>query len=295
MKVSPLWLACLVVLLVGPSRGLAAPGYRFESYGDSLTAGFLSDANLTSPPPLKQVSKIISDLAMFLLTQKPEYTEPHHARAKAWPNQLADLLRKDGTAVDLVNNAVSGSASWDLSSQLVASGSDSTAFFFSGHNDICENTEPVADLADRFERSFEEAISRWDAGHMGSKAVVLPVSRIDRVFATLKGHVWFKSQAANYRCEDCWKKFFPYCPSFYRMHKDGTLRDFIEPRVEAMNAALERVVDKWNRTSKANAFYFLKDVHEVAFRPDYFSIDCYHLGSYGQSELGLSVRKAGHF
>lgn len=279
-----------------PSLAHGSPDMKIESYGDSITAGFLSGESLTTPPPLKIISKIISDLAMFAITDKSQYTSTHHAPLNAWPNQIAEILRKDGSQVTLMNRSVSGSASWDLTGQLVPGvGGDRIAYFFSGNNDICENSEPVASLVQRFEQQFDAALAQWDASHTGSRAYLVPVPRLDRVFSTLRGFVWYKGGQGSYRCEDCWKKFFPYCPSFYRMEKDGKLKDFMEPRVNAMNHALERMADKWNRSSKGNVFVMLPNVHDVAFKPEYFSIDCYHPSAFGQRELGEAIFKASSF
>lgn len=107
--------------------------------------------------------------------------------------------------------------------------------------------------------------------------------------------MWYQGKTSQYRCEDSWKKFFPYCPSFYKMMKENTLQDFIESRTQAMNAALVTLVDKWNRDSKSNAFQFLTQVPGTELRPEFFSVDCYHMGPYGQTQFAESVFHAAYF
>lgn len=129
MRFVAAWIGLLILV---PGLALGSPGFRLETYGDSLTAGFLSNTSLMTPPPLKDISKIISDLAMFKLTDLVQYIEPHQSRTLAWPSQLAEILRKDGSRVEVENRAVSGSTSADLQSQLVPTGTDVRALFFSG-------------------------------------------------------------------------------------------------------------------------------------------------------------------
>jgi hypothetical protein len=290
MRRANFWLGLLFLV---PGLAVAAPGHRIETYGDSLTAGFLSETSLLSPPPLKEISGIVSDLIMYRLTEQDEYLASHHAPKRAWPYQLAEHLRQDGSIVDLQNKAISGTAAVDLVNQLVAPSADATAFFFTGHNDLCENPEPVDELIAHFEVEYDSALAKWDASHTGSTAYLMPVSRIDQVYDTMRGHVWYQGKQGQYSCEDNWKKFFPYCPSFYRMLKEGKLEAFIVARSDAMNLALQRLVEKWNRASKSNTFLFL--TMEVKFTKEFFSVDCYHLGKGGQAWLGEAVFKKLYF
>ncbi len=281
------WACLFCGLVAGPA--LAAPGYRMEAYGDSLTAGFLSDMNVTEPPALSVISKVMSDLAMFHVTVGHSFLMPHENRNLAWPNQVAEMLRRDGSQVELQNHAVTASLVSDLTTQLVHGGTDVRAFFFSGHNDLCADQGPVETLVQNFTKSLDATLSQWDATHRNSRAHLIPVSRIDKVYSALKGYVWHHGTVSQYRCEDSWTKFFPYCVSFSRMEKKGTLQEFIQSRTEAMDAAMVSLVDKWNRTSKSNVFEWLPGVPGVEFVPEYFSVDCYHLGPAGQAQFAKSV------
>ncbi len=273
---------------------LASSGYRLETYGDSLTAGFLSHLSLMNPPSLKDIGKIMSDGAMFRLTGEGHYIAAHEDKKRAWPNQLADILRRDGSVVEVENHAVTASKAGDLKSQLVEQGSGALAFFFSGHNDLCDNPAAVEDLVAGIIQGFDRALSKWDATHSGSRAILIPMARVDKVFATLKGHVWYHGKT-EYRCEDSWNKFFPYCMGFARKAKDGTLEEFVKPRSEALDLAMSVLVDKWNHRSKFNSFEIMLGALSTDFLAEYFSVDCYHLGPNGQAKFAQLIHDSGRY
>jgi hypothetical protein len=89
-----------------------------EAYGDSLTAGFLSNTDLTAPPNLDGVSQIMSDLVMYKMTSNPKYLEPHQKPELAWPQVLAGLLANEMGPLTVGNYAVSGAHTSDLLSQV---------------------------------------------------------------------------------------------------------------------------------------------------------------------------------
>ena len=233
---------------------------------------------------------------MFGLTAQYDYLEPHHARTLAWPNQVAERLRRDGSLVDVQNRAVTASIVGELPDQLVSGlRADVNALFWSGHNDLCLNPAAADAFVERFARELDAAVAKWDATHVSSRAHFIPVSRIDKVYAVLKGHVWHQGTTSQYRCEDSWTKFFPYCLEFSRRVKDGSMEDYIRTRTEAMDAAMTKLADKWNRQSKSNVFDVLTSVPGVEFRPEYFSVDCYHLSAAGQAQFAQAVFDAGRF
>jgi len=283
----------LALFWLASQCALGQPGHKLEAYGDSLTAGFLADTNLTSPTALKDVSKALSDLAMFFFTGDFKYAQQHHRPDLAWPAKLAERLRADGSSVDLINRGVSGSSVAGLLDQLVDRNEDVGALFFSGHNDICENPKPADQVIREFEADYDSVLARWDQTHTGSRAYLMAVTRVDKVFVALQGVNWGKK--STYRCEDSWRKFFPYCPSYYKMLKEGTLVSFLQPRIDGMNAALEKLVDKYNRESKSNRFEYLGKVTDLDFVPNFFAFDCYHLSAAGQDRIAENIFRNTYF
>lgn len=282
--------------LLGSLSSVHAAQVRIETYGDSISAGFMAGMSVTAPPPLKTISKAISDMAMFLITDKPDYIQNLHAPQAAWPAQLVGILKQSGVDAVLQNHAISGTESWALSGQVVdGAGAKTDAYFFVGPNDFCENGDSADALAKKYEQNVDSTLAKWDASHDQSQAFLVPVPRVDQVYATLKGFVWYRGAKSAYKCEDSWRKFFPYCPSYNKMLKEGTLEAHIKPRVEAMNVALDRLALKWGKASQKNTFRYLPHVHDVSFRPEYFSVDCYHLSPFGQSEMAKAIYKSAYF
>src|SRR5688572_18811663 len=126
----------LVAALTLGSTAMAAD-LRMETYGDSLTAGFLSHTSVLDAPPLTQIEKIMSSLALFKITKNISHLEKHETRSFAWPALVGKSLSED---LELVNLAVSGAKSPELLKQVTKAGETKTktiAFFFIGHNDLC--------------------------------------------------------------------------------------------------------------------------------------------------------------
>ncbi len=285
----------LGILFLVPQLALANPGHKLEAYGDSLTAGFLAGTNVTAPPTLKGFSKILSDLAMFSLTTDFKYAQPYLRPDLAWPAKLAERLRADGSTVDLVNRGVSASGVLGMLDQLGEQEDDVGALFFSGHNDICGSSKPTDEVVQEFERAYDTVLAQWDKTHTGSRAYLMMVTRVDKVFVALDGVGWYQGKSTSYKCEDNWRKFFPYCPVYYQMLKDGKLVDFLQPRVDGMNAALEKLVQKYNRDSKSNRFEYLDKVTALDFVPSFFAIDCYHLSAIGQDRIAENIFRNTYF
>lgn len=258
-----------------------------EAYGDSLTAGFLTDTNVTKPPPLKDISSLISDLAMFLMTKNRSYMAKHHAPQLAWVSVLSKKLFPTGSIV-LDNHAVSAARTFEILGQVQSHkdrGEPSTSFFFAGHNDLCNNTDLPSHIGYAYRLEIGRALAAWDAVHQNSTAYLVPVSDIHRVYAALTGYVWYRGTQSDYRCEDSWAKFFPYCPSHLAKFKLGQLESYMKPRLAAMNRALDDLTFEWNKKSRTNKFVYLKGAHDVAYEPAFFAVDCFHLSEIGQRKL----------
>ncbi len=258
-----------------------------EAYGDSLTAGFLSNTDVTNAPPLKELSGLISDLAMYLMTKNRAHIAKHHSPHFAWVSVLSKKLDPTGP-VTLDNHAVSAARSAQILGQVRSHTNrhqPSSAFFFAGHNDLCNNNAPPTQIGLTYRAEMNQAIAAWDSTHENSTAYLVPVSDIHRVYAALKGYVWHNGGQSKYACEDSWSKFFPYCPSHLARFKAGLLDDYMKPRLAAMNAGLEDLAHDWNKKSSTNKFVYLKGAHDVPYEPQYFAVDCFHLSEAGQKSL----------
>jgi len=271
-----------------------------EAYGDSITAGFLSHTEVTDPPPMKTVSRIVSDLALYLLSHKKEILDPHHAPKKAWPNLVGVQLQKLGQPVRLSDRSVSGSKVHQLVRQLDDKPQESptVAFFFIGHNDLCDNLDAPETISAHFEKHFRKTLAEWDVRHRRSKAVIVPVADIHRVFDVLKNVVWFKGEQGAYSCRDSWEKLFPYCPSHSRKQKEGKLEEYLVPRLRAINSTLAVLAHELDAASPDNRFVLtdiLFDLRGEVFKPEYFAVDCYHLSERGQTRMAQVVMEKVEF
>jgi lysophospholipase L1-like esterase len=279
--------------VLGTSTPLQAVEY-IEAYGDSITAGFMSHTGVTHPPPLKELSLIISDLAMYLMTGNASYVAKQHAPELSWVSVLARRIDPKGP-LNLDNHAVSSSKAWQILGQVRRHPNRNAiarAFFFIGHNDLCNTMEEPKAIGLEFEAELDRALIEWDQTHSDSTAYLLPVSDIHRVYSRLSGVVWYNGAQTRYTCDDAWTKFFPYCPSHYAKHKAGTLESFMKPRLREMNNALSRLANKRTAASARNSFHFLKQAHDIAYEPEYFAVDCFHLSKKGQETIAQRVESS---
>jgi lysophospholipase L1-like esterase len=274
------------------SQGVHATPH-IEVYGDSISAGFLSHTDVTNAPSLVRLSETISNLAMFLMDKEKNrsYVDKEHAPELAWPKLLSDKIDPAGP-VTLYNYAVSSSRTWEMAGQVKGNkhtSGETRAFFFIGHNDLCNNMDTPNNIASDFGYEFSNAIAAWDATHKDSVAYLIPIADIHRVYEALDGYVWHKGGKRDYSCVDSWTKFFPYCPSHYKRHQAGTLGSYMKPRLSAMNAALDDLANQWNKKSASNQFAYLKDAHDAPYQKEFFAVDCFHLSPRGQSMMADRV------
>lgn len=269
------------------------PRWVLETYGDSLTAGFLSHTALTSPPPLSEVSQLISDLARFKLTGDRKHVSQYDSAKDAWPT----ILKKTWDPivnVDLRNYAVSGARSYQLINQVRLARdvrAHTFAIFFIGHNDMCENRDPIPDLETAIEENFKTALGLWDSNHLDSEAYILPIGNIHEVYKILRGFVWSKAKSHDYTCEESWDKYFPYCRAHFQKFKSEKLDEYLVPRLTAANSSIGKAVDAMQRTSKRNHYHYVEDIHQLAYLKEAFAVDCFHLSSGGQSMLAERVHQ----
>ncbi len=270
----------------------AARPLRVEAYGDSITAGFLTGTNVASPPPLKEVSKIISDLALYLLTGQKEQVMQHHRADLAWPRVLGEFLTTDGSKVNVANYAVSGAHVSDLLGQVKNAGavhSKTLAFFFIGHNDMCNNNASPEEIAEKLSQQYAAGLQEWDKNHVDSQAFLVPIGDINRVFLALQGYVWYQGPQGKYTCEDDWQKFFPYCRSYAALLKEGKLEEYLVPRLKATNAGIAKLAAAQADRTRKNRYVYLDGILEKPYEPKYFAVDCYHMSALGQHETAAQL------
>jgi lysophospholipase L1-like esterase len=288
MKVTLLTtIVCFYVSALASETGVT----KIEAFGDSLSAGFLSNTKVVEAPPLPELSRIVSDLAAYKLFHNLNYLKPHQNAAWAWPQRLSELLASGGGKIEVLNYAVSGAFTKDLSQEVkeAPSAEESWSFFFIGHNDLCRNAAPPETVAKKFKESYQKALTEWDAKHKNAVGFIVPVGDIHRVYAALEGYVWHQSKGAKLSCWDSWSLYFPYCPSYAKLQRTHQLEGFLAPRIQAMNSALSDMVNEWNHKSLQNRFLFLDGVHDRDYEPRLFAVDCFHLSSQGQEALATSV------
>ncbi len=267
-----------------------------EAYGDSLTAGFLSDErNLTNPPPLKEISTTLSDLAMYIFTGESSFKEPYEYRNNAWPAKLADKIQTHyGYSVEARNYGVVGALTRDLPKQLAELPFGTTrramAFVFIGHNDLDDLSVANADaLAEKHRKDLSEFFAAWDRKHYESTMHVIPVGHVYKVYQNLKGYTWFKNPPVTYRCEDSWQKFFPYAGFYYKKMQEGKLEEFLVPRVQGLQREQREAAREWNATSQRNNYYYNEPKIPFAYIPENFAIDCFHLSGKGEQFIADTI------
>jgi len=281
---------CFVVSLGLVSTGAVAR--TMETYGDSLTAGFLTNTNVTNAPSLKVISDIYSDLAMYKVSGDKKYIAPYEPPELGWPFAVARLLESVADPITIKNFAVSGAKTVDLIGQVGRNGvtlAPTMAFFFMGHNDLCEAKGTPEEIGRTYAATFERALIQWNRNHRDSAAYFMPVGDVHRVFETLKGYVWHDGPVKKYACEDSWTRYFPYCPKYGRLHKEGKLREYLQPKIQAMNDALERLAFDWDKKGAGNRFHYLKDLHDSPYQENFFAVDCFHLSHEGQKALAERI------
>ncbi len=287
------FLSFLISTFTFSVTGQAKAGYQIEAFGDSITAGFVSDTSAVDAPPLKEVSHLVSDLAMYFVTKDRRYVDPLQKKDLAWPSVVAAELGKQlGQALTVENLAVSGSRIADLSKQVEKIQGNvigSRSFFFAGHNDLCHTNGGPEVFTQNFTREYTKALTYWDEHHTQSVAYIIPVADIHRVYRKMQGFVWFHGGDGKYSCNDSWEKLFPYCRANYHRLQANTLEDYFIPRLGAINSAIEQVVHDFNEKSTRNRYYFLSDVRNMTLDTNYFAVDCYHLSVEGQKHLADGV------
>lgn len=285
----------LIVVLVFPSFG--ATGVRIETYGDSLTAGFLAHTSLTQPPALPELSELLGKLAFGFLQKDRELMKQLEAPEKAWPYFVTEELKAHGKEIlSLKNYAISGSRSAALSEQVPVGekvAEPTWAFFFIGHNDLCHVKGAEAELIAQYEKNLKQALNEWEKNHSNSIVFLIPTSPVYQLYPVLDNYVWLENDQKSFKCQDSWTKYFPYCPSFYVRYKKGELESYLKPRGEAINQSLRQMAEGRNEKGpNGNRYFYLEAQWPLPLQPEYFATDCYHIAGPGQKIFAHHITEA---
>jgi lysophospholipase L1-like esterase len=277
--------------------GFSADSLRMETYGDSLTAGFLANTSLKKPLEISEMSGLLEKLAFGFLQKNRELLKKLEANDKAWPYFLSENLKDEGKQVsDLMNLAISGSKSSGLLSQVQAGGATQKytwGFFFVGHNDLCHVKGDEAALVQQFDEHLNAALTEWDRNHRNSVMFLIPTGPIYQLYPVLDNYVWFQSKEKTFRCQDAWTKYFPYCARFYLRYKKGELESHLKPRGDSLNQALSQMAHEWiKKSGRGNRFFYLEAQWPLPLQPEYFALDCYHIAEEGQRIFAQNILNA---
>lgn len=284
---------CFVV--VG-SKGFTQ-SLRIETYGDSLTAGFLSETSLTNPPPMSELGQMMGEIAFGFIQKDRNIISKYEFPESSWPYFLTEELKNRGKQIEELHNlAVSGSKSAGVLEQIQKAGvveKNTWAFLFVGHNDLCHVKGEVQVLIEHFRKNLEASLADWEKNHQGSILFLLPTSPIQQLYPVLNDYPWLETSKRSFKCQDAWNKYFPYCPSFYVRFKKGDLENYLKPRGEALSRELEKIAHEWTqKTERGNRYLFLEAQWPLPLRPEYFAMDCYHIAKPGQKIFADNITQA---
>ncbi|NBX75902.1 MAG: hypothetical protein EBQ92_05065 [Proteobacteria bacterium] len=277
--------------------GFSSESIRMETYGDSLTAGFLANTSLKKSLELSEMSALLEKLAFGFLQKNRELLKEFEANDKAWPYFLSESLKEEGKHIsDLMNLAISGSKSSGLLSQVQMAGGTQRytwAFFFIGHNDLCHVKGDESALIHQFDEHLSAALTEWDKNHQNSVLFLIPTSPIYQLYPVLENYIWFQSEQKTFRCQDAWTKYFPYCAPFYLRYKKGELESYLKPRADSLNQSLSHMAHQWGKkTERGNRFFYLEAQWPLPLQPEYFALDCYHIAEEGQRIFARNILNA---
>jgi lysophospholipase L1-like esterase len=281
--------------LLGLFLCLAALGrpsvQAIETFGDSLTRGYFAELSLTARPltPL-QVRLAFAKLASTLGNR--ERLDAQARPDLAWPKFLSETLTQNDEAIpQLINQSSVNTTSGDLLRQvngIPESKKPTAAFFFMGHNDLCDRHKTPDDLLQtRFRRAYQQALEKWNDRHQNSVAYLLPIGNIAEVYTKLWKHPW--SADKRQTCEFTYTNYAPLCPHFAELTANNKIVDVVGGRRKKLNDDLKELADTLTRQSKNNRFVYLEKLEGLELRPDYFSIDCFHLSEAGQRALADAI------
>ncbi len=262
-----------------------------ETFGDSVTAGTLSKTAVTETT-YKSIQAIRSDLAKYVMLGKESYLTKYGSHENAWPAKLQQLIGV-GNVNELHNYAVPRAVTADLLKHVKGASKtthETMAFFFMGHNDICDSGLTPEQQAEKFVREYKTALLEWDKSRENSVAYIMDVGELHEMISTLNGYVWQKDTDKSYTCNDTWENFIPFCPAYSKLAKANKINEVVGKQIAAMNGSIDALIQDLNKSGVKNTFKHVK--FWDTFHPEYSASDCFHLSQKGQQSLAEHVYKA---
>lgn len=285
----------LVLVLSFSSAARAADSFPWENfktletYGDSITAGFFANRDLSDNLTVAQLKKTMTDVLLTL--HRVSRIEKFDRRDLAWPAKLVDRVNVKG--LKLVNHAQTGATVLGLLSQVKqvkGVEAKAVAFFFIGHNDVCKRPfKGTTGFRDFYSDHFDKAIREWSERHKDSLAFLVPIVDVGVVMDTLWKYEWTKGET----CRDTYLHHAPMmCPLIAR-HIDDGKKDYSKKRTASINDYLKELPqDKELKLKSNNRLIFLEHGDDFDMTAKKFAIDCFHLNEDGQLEIAKAVQSA---
>jgi len=288
------------LLVLVASRTASSQPLIIEAYGDSVMAGFAVLENFSKPAgQVRQLhrklvrTKILSKLHLVDIENK---TAQHAHSEYAFPYVIAQKLKARGREVYIINQAVTGARTKDLSGQVVGNagqkGEKVIAFFMMGHNDLCRGDDEGAFSLPVAVRNYQQALIRWDLSHTNATAFLVPIADIPRVYRTLDGFHWASNATPNQSmtCRESWTNRFPFCKHFSNLYFSGNLERVVGSQRRDLNGQLGQLGTHMTANSRrGNRFIYLDGALDGEYIPDQFAVDCFHLSTRGQFALAEAV------
>ena len=267
---------------------------RVETYGDSLTAGFLANSSLTNPPPLEDIGVILTNLSLFRITGEEKYLSYYKIPETTWGYKLATKFSSKAPTT-YINMAKESHKTFHIPEQIrqVPKTTEPTiGFVLIGHNDLCNPKDSSEHIAGNFVNKLNEGLAIWDDNHKNSTLYLIEVGDVPKVFDLLEKVEWYKTQEKTLTCDFSWKKIFPYCPYFAKLQNTGRIKEVLTPTLKLMNQSLPGIATQMTaKSANNNQYMVLKSSNETQYEIADFAVDCFHLSEKGQGRLADAVWK----
>jgi lysophospholipase L1-like esterase len=300
------WMMVGLALFLLSSKSWAVSSINAFFLGDSITAGFIADTSLVEEVKRRSLRPIKWRLITYHVAKWWNPDEPHHQLDKlnhpdlAWPVILAERVSDRDLEITVSNFAVSSAVTKELKSQIAAAKKDErfkkkgmkSVFIWIGHNDLLDNLENEAAIAERFQREMTDAISKLAKGEKEITIYLLPIVDLTEVYAAIDDYVWetkkrLGRRPRERRCRETWNRYFPYWRFFPRHGREQEFDDVVKPKIKNMNGALGAI----EKNAAEGAFGAARVVYlEGLFKdkkmvPEHFAKDCFHPSERGQEMI----------
>ncbi len=264
-----------------------------EAYGDSLTAGFLSNTTLQKNTPLSSIGNIISNLAMYGITKETKYISEYLRYDLSWPFELSKL--NEEIKYEVINLAFLAAKTIDLINQISNAPNnvkDTLSLFFIGYNDLCPRNGPPQAIIDSYIANYEKALKFWEKTHSNSSAYIIMLVNFSKIFKVLKNFVWYENGKIEYTCFDCWEKFFPYCPAYSILERNNLLESYVTNILDELEIRLSTLASILNiESNNKNTFTVINPWPGNEVLTEYFAIDCFHISHAGQKFVAKLINE----